>query len=229
MQYIYTRPTETITAKAQNERIVEHFKSEWSDTSIIVFYGENRLKTSKFEQMLSLIGYGDVVYCYNPAVFGIGVGVCAENIAKLLDKGARIESVVCGTIDYAWIDKLRVAGDIVRECCAIERTREIAHNKGVREVSGGYFDEDTGQWRQGRKKVYEPPHWAFIGQRNADEARFARESSAARRWIDMKIMEAWTTEKIWKEYRCLCDVMEENVWERVGKQWINVRRLELTR
>ena len=229
MQYIYTRPTHTTTAKAQNELIIECFKSEWSDMSLIVFCVENRLKTNKFERMLSQLGDGDVVYCCNPAIFGIGVEECAENIRKILTTGARIESVVFGSIDDKWSERLEVAGEIVRECCSIERTREIAHNKGVREVAGGYFDEDTGLWRQGTKKSYEPPHWAFVGQRNADEARYARESSAARRWIDKKIMEAWTTEKIWKEYRCLCKVLEENVWERVGKQWINVRRLELTK
>lgn len=227
MRHIYTRPTHTMTAKAQNERIVKHFKGEWSDISLIVFCGENRLKASKFEQMLAQLGEGDVVYCYNPAIFGIGVENCADNIHKILATGARIESVVCGSIDEKWSEGLKVAGEIVRECCSIERTREIAHNKGVREVAGGYFDEDTGLWRQGRKKSYEPPHWAFVGQRNADEARYARESSASRRWIDKKIMEAWTTERIWKEYRCLCEVLEEDVWERVGKQWINTRRLEL--
>ena len=229
MQYIYTRPTYLLTAKAQNEHIIEHFEDEWNDISLIIFCGENRLKTDKFKRMLSQIGYGDVVYCYNPAIFGIGVEDCAENIRKILETGARIESVICGSIDNRWLEQLKVAGEIVRECCSIERTREIAHNKGIREVSGGYFDEDTGLWRNGQKKSYEPPHWAFIGQRKADESRFARESSAARKWIDTKIMEAWTTEKIWKEYRALCAVLEENVWERVGKQWINVRRLELTK
>jgi hypothetical protein len=105
--------------------------------------------------------------------------------------------------------------------------REVEHNKGVREVSGGYFDEDTGRWRQGTKKSYEPPSWAFIGQRSVDEARYARESSAASRWIDMKIMQAWTTERIWAEYKDLCKVMPDDVWEKYGKQWINNRRLEL--
>ena len=229
MNYIYTRPTYHITGDAQFRAILDTFSSEWGNPSNAKRYGEKRLEMRRFEQMLAELGEGDCVYVYNPAIFGIGIEDCAENIRKILATGARIESVVCGSIDDAWIDKFRVAGDIVRECCSIERTREIAHNKGVREVSGGYFDEDTGLWRQGRKKSYEPPHWAFIGQRRVDEARYARESSAARRWIDKKIMEAWTTEKIWKEYRCLCEILEEDVWERVGKQWINVRRLELTK
>lgn len=227
MQYIYARPTETITAKAQNAHIIEHFKSEWGDVPLIIFYAENRLKMSKFEQLLARVGQGDVVYCHNPAIFGIGVSNCADNLAKLLDKGVRIESVLYGTIDDVCVAQLRVAGEIVQECCSIERTREIAHNKGVREIAGGYFDEDTGLWRNGQKKSYEPPHWAFVGQRNVDEARFARDSSAARRWVDMKIMQAWTTERIWMEYRDLAKVLPEDAWEKIGKQWINVRRLEL--
>ena len=54
-----------------------------------------------------------------------------------------------------------------------------------------------------------------------------RRESPAVRWIDMKIMQAWTTERIWAEYKDLCRVMPEDVWEKHGKQWINNRRLEL--
>jgi hypothetical protein len=226
---IYTRPTYHITGEKQNKAILDTFACEWDKYSQPKRYAETRLKMARFEQMLAELNEGDCVYVYNPAIFGIGVERAVENMRKVLAKGARIERVLFGSIDKYRADHIAIAGEIVRECCSIERTREIAHNKGVREVAGGYFDEDTGLWRNGQKKSYEPPHWAFIGQRKADEARFARESSAARKWIDTKIMEAWTTEKIWKEYRALCAVLEENVWERVGKQWINVRRLELTK
>jgi hypothetical protein len=54
-----------------------------------------------------------------------------------------------------------------------------------------------------------------------------RRESPAVRWIDMKIMRAWTTERIWAEYKDLCRVMPEDMWEKYGKQWINKRRLEL--
>jgi hypothetical protein len=227
MNYIYTRPTLTLTAQKQNEAILAHFASEWHNYPKPQRYTENRLKMERFKQMLAQADSGDVVYCYDPAIFGIGVGQCCESLRALLQKGAQVRSVMYGTIEETDVCAIEIAGDIVRECCAIERMREIEHNKGVREVSGGYFDEDTGRWRQGTKKTYEPPKWAFIGQRSVDEARFARESSNARRWIDAKIMDAWTTERIWKEYKVLCSILEEDVWERVSKGYVNTRRLEL--
>jgi hypothetical protein len=227
MNFIYTRPTYHITGEKQNKAILDTFACEWDKYSQPKRYAENRLKMARFEQMLAELGEGDCVYVYNPAIFGIGVEQAVENMRKVLERGSRIESVLFGTITKERADHITIAGEIVRECCSIERTREIAHNKGVREVAGGYFDEDTGLWRQGQKKSYEPPHWAFVGQKNTDEAKFARESSAARRWVDMKIMQAWTTERILAEYRDLAKVLPEDAWEKISKQWINVRRLEL--
>lgn len=229
MNYIYTRPTYHITGEKQNKAILDTFACEWDKYSQPKRYAENRLKMARFEQMLSQVESGDVVYCYDPAIFGIGVAQCCESLRNLLRKGVQVRSVLYGRIEETDVCAIEIAGEIVRECCVIERMREVEHNKGVREVSGGYFDEDTGRWRQGTKKSYEPPSWAFIGQRSVDEARYARESSAARRWIDAKIMDAWTTERIWKEYRCLCEIMEEDIWERLSKQYVNVRRLELTK
>jgi hypothetical protein len=227
MNYIYTRPTYHITGEKQNKAILDNFASEWDKYSQPKRYAETRLKMARFEQMLAELGEADCVYVYNPAIFGIGVEQAVENMRRVLGTGSRIESVLFGTITTERADHIAIAGEIVRECCSIERTREIAHNKGIREIAGGYFDEDTGLWRQGQKKSYEPPHWAFIGQKNTDEARFARESSAARRWVDMKIMQAWTTERILTEYRDLAKVLPEDAWEKISKQWINVRRLEL--
>lgn len=229
MNYIYTRPTYHITGDKQNKAILDTFSCEWNKYSQPKRYAETRLKMARFEQMLAELHEGDCVYVYNPAIFGIGVEEAVENMRRVLGTGSRIESVLFGAITKERADHIAIAGEIVRECCSIERTREIAHNKGVREVAGGYFDEDTGLWRQGQKKSYEPPHWAFIGQKNTDEARFARESSAARRWVDMKIMQAWTTERILAECRDLAKVLPEDVWEKITKQWINVRRLELTK
>lgn len=229
MNKIYTRPTYLMTGNSQFKAICDTFSKEWHNVSPPQRYVENRLKMGKFEALLKDVKDGDVIYCYNPAIFGIGVGQCVESLRALRMKGAVIMSVLFGKVDDTMINAIAMAGEIVKEACSIERTREIEHNKGVREIAGGYFDEDTGRWRQGQKKSYVPPHWAFWGQRNADEARYVRDSSSARRWIDIKIMDAWTTDRIWREYRVLCSILEEDVWERVGKQWINARRLELTR
>ncbi len=229
MKYIYTRPTYHITGDAQNKAILDTFAGEWNKCSQPKRFAENRLKTSKFEALLDMLNEDYVVYCYDPAIFGIGVEQAVENMRKVLSRGATIRSVLYGAIEETDVCAIEIAGEIVQECCAIERMREVEHYKGVREVSGGYFDESTGRWRQGKKKSYEPPHWAFIGQRASDEAIFRRDSSNARRWIDAKIMDAWTTDRIWAEYKVLCSILDEDVWERVGKQYVNTRRLELTK
>lgn len=229
MKYIYTRPTLSISGERQNKAILDTFASEWNECSQPTRFAENRLKTSRFEALLGMLNEGDCVYVYNPAIFGIGVEQSVENMRKVLDAGATIRSVLYGAIEETDVCAIEIAGGIVRECCAIERMREVEHNKGVREVSGGYFDESTGLWKQGKKKSYEPPHWAFIGQRVVDEAIYRRDSSNARKWIDAKIMDAWTTDRIWAEYKVLCSILDEEVWERVGKQYVNKRRIELTK
>ena len=222
---IYTRPTYHITGDAQNKAILDTFASVWDKYSQPKRYAENRLKMARFEQMLAELGEGDCVYVYNPAIFGIGVEQAVENIRSVLAKGVTIRSVLYGTITKERADHIAIAGEIVRECCSIEQGQEYHYNKGVREVSGGYFED--GIWHHGQKKSYKPPHWAFRTQKKADEAVFARESSASRRWVDMKIMQAWTTERILTEYRDLAKVLPEDAWDKISKQWINVRRLEL--
>lgn len=229
MNFIYTRPTDSLSGAKQNKAILAHFASEWNDISQAKRYAESRLKMAHFEQMLDAIVDGDIVYCYSPSIFGIGVEQCCESIRALHKRGALIRSVVYGVIEETDVCAIEIAGEIVRECCSIEQMVVSERNKGVVAVSGGYFDENTGQWREGMKRTYEPPQWSFISQRKADKARQVRDSSASRKWIEAKIMDAWTTEMIWKEYKILCKLMEEDVWERVGKHWINVRRLELTK
>ena len=180
---------------------------------------------SRFEQMLVDLQSGNCVYVYSPAIFGIGVESCVENIRKVLDKGAKIESVLYGSITRERADHIEVAGNIVRECCDIERTQEIAYNRGLKEEVGGYFEK--GVWYYGQRKSYKPPYWAYHkSQRNVDIAQEKRDSPCVR-WIDLKIMQGWTTERIWAEYRDLCKVMPADGWVKVAKQWINKRRLEL--
>lgn len=227
MNYIYTRPTYHISGDAQFRAILGTFSSEWDNPSLYKRYAEKRLEMGRFKQMLAELDEGDCVYVYNPAIFGIGVEQAVENMRKVLDAGATIRSVLFGAIDNERADHIAIAGEIVRECCSIEQGQEYHYNKGVREVSGGYFED--GIWHHGQKKSYKPPLWAFRAQKKADEAVFARESSAARRWVDMKIMQAWTTERILTEYRDLAKVLPEDAWDKISKQWINVRRLELTR
>ena len=225
---IYTRPNYHITGDKQNKAILAHFASEWDNVSQVKRYAESRLKMAHFEQMLDAIVDGDIVYCYSPSVFGIGVEQCCESIRALHKRGALIRSVVYGAIEETDVCAIEIAGEIIRECCSIEQMVEAERNKGVVAVSGGYFDEGTGQWREGRKKVYEPPQWSFISQRKADKARCVRESSASRKWIEAKIMDAWTTNMIWKEYQVIAKAVgDEVLWERVSKSWINTRRLEL--
>lgn len=222
-RYIYTRSTYIMSSGKQNEAILEHFATEWNESSQPKRYTEKRLKIAHYQRMLKILGNGDIVYCYNPAIFGIGVDACVKNIRKVLAKGARIKSVLFGEISEEWANQMQVAGEIVRECCEIECQEEERRNRGVCVDLGGYFKD--GIWYEGESKVYRPPFWAWQeGQCAEDKALDLREMSAMR-WIDMKIMQAWTTERIWKEY---CDLRKAfpNCKD-ISKGWINSRRLEL--
>lgn len=225
MNYIYTRSTYHISGDAQFRSILDTFASEWDNLSPPKRYAERRLEMTRFEQMLAELGEGDCVYVYNPAIFGIGVEQSVENMRKVLDVGATIRSVLFGSIDKERADHIAIAGEIVRECCSIEQGQEYLRNKGLKQEVGGYFE--NGVWYEGQRKSYAPPHWAYHKSQHKVDVHLERRESPAVRWIDMKIMQAWTTERIWAEYKDLCRVMPEDVWEKYGKQWINTRRLEL--
>lgn len=225
MNIIYTRPTYHITGDAQFRAILGTFACEWDNSPNAKRYAENRLKMARFEQMLAELGEGDCVYVYNPAIFGIGVEQAVENMQKVLDAGATIRSVLFGAITQERADHIAIAGEIVRECCSIEQGQEYLRNKGLKQEVGGYFED--GVWHEGQRKSYKPPHWAYHKSQHKVNVHLERRESPAVRWIDMKIMQAWTTERIWAEYKDLCKVMPDDVWEKYGKQWINKRRLEL--
>lgn len=222
---IYTRPTYHITGDAQFRAILDAFASEWDNPSPCKRYTEHRLKTERFEQMLAELQSGDTIFVYNPAIFGIGVEQAVENMRRVLDEGATIRSVLYGNITLQRADHIAIAGEIVRECCSIEQGQEYLRNKGLKQEVGGYFE--NGVWHEGQRKSYKPPHWAYHKSQHKVDVNLERRESPAVRWIDMKIMQAWTTERIWAEYKDLCRVMPEDVWEKYGKQWINTRRLEL--
>ena len=227
MNYIYTRPTYHITGEKQNKAILDTFSSEWDNLSPPKRYAEKRLEMRRFEQMLAELQDGDAVFVYNPAIFGIGVEQAVENMRRVSERGARIESVQFGNIDKERADHIAIAGEIVRECCSIEQGQEYLRNKGLKQEVGGYFED--GVWYEGQRKSYKPPHWAYHKSQHKVDVHLERRESPAVRWIDMKIMQAWTTERIWAEYKDLCRVMPDDVWEKYSKQWINKRRLELTK
>ena len=222
---IYTRPTYHITGDAQFRAILDTFACEWDNPSLYKRYAEKRLEMTRFEQILAELGESDCVYVYNPAIFGIGVERAVEGMRRVLATGATIRSVLYGEIDAEWVEQVEVAGEIVRECCSIEQGQEYLRNKGLKQEIGGYFED--GVWYEGQRKSYAPPHWAYHKSQHKVDVNLERRESPAVRWIDMKIMQAWTTERIWVEYKDLCRVMPEDVWEKYGKQWINTRRLEL--
>ena len=224
-KYIYIRPTYSHSGKSQNKAILDTFFSEQGDLSEIKRYTERRLEIRRFECLLNDTQSGDYIYVHSPAIFGIGVERAVENIRKVLAKGAKIWSVLYGEINEEWASQIEVAGNIVRECCEIDRYVDDAYHKGVREDVGGYFED--GVWYYGQRKSYEPPYWAYHkSQRKVDVSNEMRESAAAR-WVDMKIMQAWTTERIYSEYMDLRKVMPD--WGKLSKQWINMRRVEITR
>lgn len=225
MNFIYTRPTYHITGEKQNKAILDTFSFEWDNPSNAKRYAEKRLEMRRFEQMLAELQSGDCVYVHNPAIFGIGVEQAVENMRRVLATGATIRSVLYGEIDAEWVEQVEVAGEIVRECCSIEQGQEYLRNKGLKQEVGGYFED--GIWYEGQRKSYKPPHWAYHKSQHKVDVHLERRESPAVRWIDMKIMQAWTTERIWAEYKDLCKVMPDDVWEKYGKQWINKRRLEL--
>lgn len=225
MNYIYTRPTYLISGDAQFRAILETFSCEWDNPPNAKRYAEKRLEMGRFEQMLAELQEGDTIFVYNPAIFGIGVERAVESMRKVLDAGATIRSVLFGSIDKERADHIAIAGEIVRECCSIEQGQEYLRNKGLKQEVGGYFED--GIWHEGQRKSYAPPHWAYHKSQHKVDVHLERRESPAVRWIDMKIMQAWTTERIWAEYKDLCRVMPEDVWEKYSKQWINMRRLEL--
>lgn len=222
---IYTRPTYHITGDAQNKAILDTFACEWGNPPNAKRYAEKRLEMRRFEQMLAELNEGDCVYVYNPAIFGIGVEQAVEGMRMVLATGATIHSVLYGEITRERADHIEVAGEIVRECCSIEQGQEYLRNKGLKQEVGGYFED--GVWHEGQRKSYAPPHWAYHKSQHKVDVNLERRESPAVRWIDMKIMQAWTTERIWAEYKDLCRVMPDDVWEKYAKQWINKRRLEL--
>lgn len=223
--FIYTRPTYHITGDAQNKAILDTFACEWDNPLNAKRYAEKRLEMKRFEQMLAELNEGDTIFVYNPAIFGIGVEQAVENMRRVQDVGARIESVLFGAITKERADHIAIAGEIVRECCSIEQGQEYLRNKGLKQEIGGYFED--GVWYEGQRKSYKPPHWAYHKSQHKVDVHLERRESPAVRWIDMKIMQAWTTERIWAEYKDLCRVMPDDVWEKYSKQWINKRRLEL--
>lgn len=222
---IYTRPTYLLSGEKQNKAILEHFASEWDNLSPPKRYAEQRLKMCQFRAMIKRMRDGDVVFVYTPAVLGIGVEACVESIRDILAKGVRIVSVLYGVIDDACANHIEVAGNIVRDCCEIERVEERLHNRGLREAYGGYFED--GVWHEGQRKSYAPPYWAYRKSKYKVDKSKDRRESATVRWIDIKIAQGWTTERIWAEYQDLKRAMPKDMWESIGKQWINVRRLEL--
>ena len=225
MNFIYTRPTYHITGEKQNNAILDTFACEWDSPPNTKRYAEKRLEMRRFEQMLAELSECDCVYVYNPAIFGIGVEQAVENMRKVLDAGATIRSVLFGAITQERAEHIAIAGEIVRECCSIEQGQEYLRNKGLKQEVGGYFED--GVWYEGQRKSYAPPHWAYHKSQHKVDVHLERRESPAVRWIDMKIMQAWTTERIWAEYKDLCKVMPDDAWEKYGKQWINKRRLEL--
>ena len=224
MNYIYTRPTYHISGEKQNKAILDTFACEWANSPNAKRYAEKRLEMRRFEQMLAELGEGDCVYVYNPAIFGIGVEQAVENMRRVLER-APIRSVLYGNITLQRADHIAIAGEIVRECCSIEQGQEYLRNKGLKQEVGGYFED--GIWYEGQRKSYKPPHWAYHKSQHKVDVNLERRESPAAMWIDMKIMQAWTTERIWAEYKDLCKVMPEDAWNKYSKQWINKRRLEL--
>lgn len=222
---IYTRPTYHITGDAQFRTILGTFASEWDSPSNAKRYAEKRLEMRRFEQMLAELHEDDTILVYNPAIFGIGVEQAVENMRRVLERGSRIESVLFGAITTERADHIAIAGEIVRECCSIEQGQEYLRNKGLKQEVGGYFED--GVWYEGQRKSYKPPHWAYHKSQHKVDVHLEKRESPTVRWIDMKIMQAWTTERIWAEYKDLCKVMPDDVWEKYSKQWINKRRLEL--
>ena len=225
MNFIYTRPIYHITGDAQFRAILDTFACEWDNPPNVKRYAEKRLEMRRFEQMLAELQEGDTIFVYNPAIFGIGVERAVENMRRVLDAGATIRSVLYGEITKERTDHIEVAGEIVRECCSIEQGQEYLRNKGLKQEVGGYFED--GVWYEGQRKSYAPPHWAYHKSQHKVNVHLEKRESPAVRWIDMKIMQAWTTERIWAEYKDLCRVMPDDAWEKYGKQWINKRRLEL--
>ena len=199
MHYIYTRPCYKFNGEEQFRAILDTFSCEWDNVPQPKRYAESRLKMARFEQIFDALVEGDVIFVYNPAIFGIGVEQAVENMRKVLERGAKIESVLFGVITTERADHIAIAGEIVRECCSIEQGQEYLRNKGLKQEVGGYFED--GVWYEGQRKSYAPPHWAYHKSQHKVNVNLERRESPAVRWIDMKIMQAWTTERIWAEYK----------------------------
>lgn len=224
--FIYTRASILHKQMLQQDEINSNFKDELSTFDIVVNVKETRTKTEKLEKLLDQVRSDDVVYCYTPAVFDLGVERCVKTLRTLLDKGVRVRSVVYGDVTEEMLTNISLTGEIVRECFAIESHYINESAKGAVAQRGKYFY--NGRWHIGKNYLKRAPDWAFSDLQNKlHNSLIHNEVSPARMWIEAKILQGEKTETIWNEYRLLCKVLDEEHWERLARTWIATRRSQI--
>ena len=224
--FIYTRSSRVHSQKKQCEQLLSNFDDEFRAFDIIVEVKDSRTKSKKLAQMLNEIQPADVVYCYTPAVFGLGVEQCVTALQELLDRGILVRSMLYGDVTPDMLTSIRLTGEIVRECFEIESYYIDEARKGAVAQRGKFFC--NGKWYIGKNYLKRAPDWAFFDrQANLHNALIHNEVSPARVWIEAKILQGEKTEAIWKEYRLLCKVLDESQWERLAKTWITARRCQI--
>jgi hypothetical protein len=212
----------------QQEEVRLRFKDELNTFELITDVKEARTKTDKLDKLLNIIQPSDVVYCYTPAVFGLGVERCVKALRVLLDKGVAVRSVVYGDVTDEMLTNISLTSEIVRECFDIESYYINQSAKGAVAQRGRYFY--NGRWHIGKNYLKRAPDWAFYDPQNClHKALIHNEVSPARMWIEAKILQGAKTETIWQEYKLLCKVLGEDQWERFEKTWIANHRRELLR
>ena len=184
------------------------------------------MRTIKLDKMLEELRPSDVVYCYTPAVFGIGVENCINVIQSMLDRGVYVRSCLFGDVTKDLLNHIRISGEIVRECFEIECDRLNKSARGAVATRGGFFWNGT--WQVGRGGRIKAPTWSYLDPKKmTNDAVINNAISPARQWIEARILQGAKTETIWKEYRLLCKVLPEEQWERLAKTWITARRCQI--
>lgn len=227
MIWVYYKAFNNDSRKRQKEAILAYLTQNGIDVSMCTTKRDTPYKTTHFDEMLKEACEGDVVICEKPCFFGVGMAQSIDNLRRLLTKGVRVYAVYYGKyVDESYVEALSMAQEVLRDCIEMDIHIEKQRDRGLREENGGYFD-DMGVWREGCRKVYKPKVWMYDKVGKHTEQAMVRRQQPESLWIEMKICEGWTTNRIWKEYQDLRKVLPRDLWGNVSKSWINTRRLEL--
>lgn len=225
--YVYIRKTPHCSKRVQEDNIREYIESQEIETSSISYHTDYESRSREWNNIMRRIMSGDEIICYQPSVLGRDLGEVIENLYEVINMGVKIRCTLYDTyISLTFLRALEQAREVLKDCEAkfIAKQQEI--DRGLREEHGDIMID--GKIVKG-SMTHKVQDWAWGVKRK--DLHILRREKVSTQWIDYKIItDAWTTDKIYREYNILSKMLPSDIWEeKVTKWWINNRRLELTK